>query len=748
MNVDESEARVELRLSQSNVQALAAPVPEPHPHQGWDHVFRSLREGEEADLAVALLPMSQWEQWRQRRRLLRAADQPRDSFFFSLLRQSREGGQGRGPATTADRGMEVERLKKRVNNGGTMFWAQVLAWARTEAPGRSAKTLVNDLRSPFGQWDDQNWWRAAGVGVPLWRFFGPDTHEWSRRWHDLRRVSGLFMPASGFPRPRAWRRHMRRPMVTAAEIAAFFSPTSVFHDSRVPLRAGGFVPPAPMTLVAYHHQPGIYPVGVVVTPEGPQWVGAPLADLFFSLVCGKTRFGKSSLVRHRVLHACLVEKIGAFVVDPEGTLDELEEYLTRPGVAERVTIIDFKRLNGMAPQPGWNPLSMEGADRSEMWSRLEGFRDAFVVMQGWNSAFNSRAVNLATQAMAVLMDLNWHLCQIGHPEDQATVFQIPWLLSLGAAGDRDKRILPAVAPGLRKFWANEFKKMANDAVPAVTHLIHTMAMNPAMKALVGQSRSTYDSRRAIEERQITLLCPGDGEIRNLAACLFFYDTMRCLRQRPNKALPLYWMAPDELLLYGTAVSTSLPDMIDTVAKRGGRLDASCIDPLRLHRATRQALMTNKNLIQITGCEADSAKFFSEQTGKQVAPSTFQGLNKYHFISTVDQSSGGTSSPFPSLVLPLPDLWSQHRGSAADVERLERQVERRMRAQTPAQVEEHQEGLEQRILDWLPEVRRWRMEVTPSEKGGFELALPDEDEEPARPGDGNGHAWISEEEGTD
>src|SRR6202022_2011416 len=105
-------------------------------------------------------------------------------------------------------------------------------------------------------------------------------------------------------------------------------------------------------------------------------------------------------------------------IDPTQTaVEKLKRFLGAEGVRERVRELhrDYGR-----PQLSYNPLDMSGQDRGRLHFKLEAFIDLFVVMQGWDSKQNQRAINLSHQTVLALMELNLLL----PPELQATIFQI------------------------------------------------------------------------------------------------------------------------------------------------------------------------------------------------------------------------------------------------------------------------------------------------------------------------------------
>lgn len=444
-----------------------------------------------------------------------------------------------------------------------------------------------------------------------------------------------------------------------------------------------------------HRRPGFWPLGRVANAErGSRMVGLPTDETLIVYVAGKTRWGKTELAKNAFLHMVHVERHGALFVDPAAdAVVRLKSFLTAPEVLGRVTELGLHTDR----QPGWNPLSMAGLGRDAVAGKVNAFGNAIAAVQGWSTKANSRAYNLAVQAAQALIELGLLL-----PEDlQPTIFQIPRLLTDDAWREEVLKFLPE---GLQGFWRNEFTGIAREAVPPVTHLIHTMRLSDALTALLGRSESTFDARRAMDQGRIVLLCPGTGSHEGrVLANLLVYDVVRALFGRadipPEERLP-FWLFLDELQTYDGAISGRITDLLEGTCKFGGRTFALNQEPERLAADTLLSLLANLSQLITTAVSPDSAKALMKGRSGAPAPETIAGLPKYQYV--VDAWMGrryGRPAPFQVEGVPTDQLWAAHHHPER-VEVLDRMIDRQTKRRTAAQVREHLNTLEERILHAL------------------------------------------------
>ncbi|MCA1681452.1 MAG: hypothetical protein LC777_22145, partial [Actinobacteria bacterium] len=64
---------------------------------------------------------------------------------------------------------------------------------------------------------------------------------------------------------------------------------------------------------------------------------------------------------------------------------------------------------------------------------------------------------------------------------------------------------------LQRYWTTTYASYPGDAAGPLCQLISRLQTNPVVAATFGSPRSTYDPRRAMDERAIILMCPPSGK---------------------------------------------------------------------------------------------------------------------------------------------------------------------------------------------------------------------------------------------
>ena len=189
--------------------------------------------------------------------------------------------------------------------------------------------------------------------------------------------------------------------------------------------------------------------------------------------------------------------------------------------------IDLGPGSSPADQPGWNLFEF-GGDAVESEARVEAVVDAFASALEWGER-STRAINLTTQAAAALATIAQKL----DAELAPTIFQIPTLLS---DAEWRKAVLPFLPRADRRFWTDRFPLLASEAITPVTNMVDRLRRAPSIRALLGQSQSTYRVREAMDKGKIVLACPGTGGTRDrLVANLLLFDLLHAARGRADLA---------------------------------------------------------------------------------------------------------------------------------------------------------------------------------------------------------------------
>lgn len=697
-------ARAELTIAPGQTHSLAQLTLNPDPLTPLAGALADLAAGEAGYVALDLQPLSGGQLKAARRRARR-----RDHTRPDWTRQLTSGAifnddplaksSPKSTASTSPVGA-LKRIESREEtmtdydrfaSGEPVFSAQLLIWAEAASKTR-ARAIVEGLVTGFAPMNQRAHWRRTGFHLGPIHLGGADSA--SRRWSfDHRAATGCHHPS-------------KPSIVGASEIAGLIKPPSIHcHVSKV-LRGGGLVPPPPSGLPTWESgAEGLMPVGEVTERGVKRWVGVYLKDTFFTAMFGKSRFGKTNAAIVAMVALARLRGVpggqasewrpGFAFLDPHGDgIDDLKRYLIAD--ADRVQIMDLRRRKD-ARQAGWNPLSMVGRDADEIEDTVSMMVAGFSAVLGW-SEVNNRAQNLLTQAVASLCQLNMQL----PPHLQATMFQIPTILTDEAWRDEILRFLPA---HLADFWTTKLKTQtdAKTATSPVTNLCDRLRASNQMAALFGQSVSTFDMRRIMDDGTLLLLCPGGaGDKERMAHVLILFEMFRAATSRhdldPADRRRFDAFLDEMQVADQGSGSDYITRMFREAAKFGLRIHAMAQQPDALSAQTLAAIADNRSHLSSTTVGHRSATWLSQEFGKDVEPSTMTRIRAWHRIASVSLH-GVPSKPFRVRNLSLLEAHGAP-GTAEEVAALEATVDRNMGRLSVTEVLDHLETLDSDILAHL------------------------------------------------
>ncbi|MET0557613.1 MAG: hypothetical protein ABW065_02925 [Solirubrobacterales bacterium] len=633
--------RTELVLARPSVEPLARLALQPDPLQPFAAaVGRHRPEEGAASVCIDLLPASGFRGTRLRRRLRHEARRlhGESSDLSALL-----GGEGRrrsrpDPDEQVERRGAVQAVDAKLRDSGELFEAQILL--RCEAPTRGwAEAAMSGLLAAFRPMADRNRLRAAGLPILGLAFLGSDFPLW-RRSFDRRFATGFFRPA-------------RKTILTARELAGFLKPPTVHCGERNVLRSGALLSPPPELPTFDPDRDDLIPLGEITTETGKRIVGVSTADTFFTYIAGRSRYGKTETAIAQFSHLVRAGHGGLFI-DPHGDgIERVEPYLA--DVADRVVRIDLGPGSSPAAQPGWNLFEF-GGGAGDGEAQVEAVVDAFSSALEWGDR-STRAINLTTQAASALATIARRLDRDLAP----TIFQIPTLLS-------DEEWREAAVPFLprtqQRFWRDRFPLLAAEAITPVTNMVDRLRASSSITALLGQSRSTYRVREAMDGGKIVLACPGAGGTRDrLIANLLLFDLLHAARGRaelaPERRRP-FWVFLDEVQSYDGAASGNLAALLEQSAKFGLRAVLLNQNPERLSPATLNALTTNRSHLLASTLNSHAAGLVTKEWGGQPSPKALTRLPRFRFVAQVTHE-GALSAPFALGGIRVEDVFDKPIG---------------------------------------------------------------------------------------
>ncbi len=608
-------ARAELVLAGDDALPLRSVDLSPDPLAPFARAMGRLRDDEAMTITLDLLPLRRPTRWASRaERCYDLAPTPvKDHSVGAEIRIKEAHEQARA-------------LQAKLHEPGPIFRVQALVMVTSPDRART-KELMQTALGCFAVFDGRNCWRVAGQRIgPL--FFGADSFAWRRRHFDRRLTTGLFDPS-------------KKVTLTYDEIKAFLRPPT--KGTKGVLGAGVR---AFLEIPDFTGQKDQVPLGRL---KDGRTVGMSLKELYFSARFGKTRAGKSEPALVTLVHLARSGQ-GATYLDPHhDAITRVLPYLESQ--RDRLALIDLTRPESALC---WNPFDIAGADTDEIERRRQTVISSFIIAGGWSSTRTGRAINFVTQAVATLMELAHKLPPSAPPP---TIFQIRTLLT-----DEDWRalVVPRLSKSLQTFWRTEFPSYRPEDSLPVRNLIMRLRQSRGAVAFLGSPRSSFDWRKALDERLVVLACPGarGDEVTTLLASLMVRGLVDAAYSRVDMATSerearRHFAFLDEAQTYD---GDDIPAALQQVAKFGLMLEIMSQNPKALHERTWEAISTNVSVLMTSALNHEGARrIATEWGGGDLETEFIKELPRYHHLATV-ALGGKRSFPFELEGLYLEEMY--------------------------------------------------------------------------------------------
>ncbi|MGW7276069.1 ATP/GTP-binding protein [Streptomyces sp. NPDC054864] len=651
-------ARAELVLARADHRGLGSPVLNPDPLEQLAAAFAEVRteDGEEADLVVDLLSVTDGRVARRRRRLIARATRRGPSAFGEQLEGGRRTSGGAGiwdvlngtaskPSSGRARVPRQTDLAEGVGKfvpGAEVFSTQVLVRCTARHPAR-ARARLHQVMAALQALRGQNRFVPLGPRVGIWRPYS--NALWLRSRFDLRFTRGDFAPS-------------RRSWVTWQEVAGLLKPPSVHCTAQNVLRTGGVVPPAPAALPTWTGQADVLPLGKVTGADGAQRMAGAYADeVLFGASFGKSGYGKTEQALVQFAARAYAGDGGWFLDPHRAAWQRIKPYLAHPALAGRVWEVDLSLSRDEDLMACWNLLSMEGRRLDEVQEVVGAVVGAIASAHSWGERA-TRARTILSNAVRTLAELAALMVKDKRPDLQPTIFQISSLLE-----DEDWReqVLAHLPAGTTKYWRRSFPNVEPNALNTVTNVLYRMSNSRSLKAFLGSPRSGYDLRRAMASSAVVGVCPGGtGESDELICALLQFDLFREGMARAKLAAdqrPVCWAFVDELTAVDGASHGYVAKILEQLRKYNVKFMGMTQMAMRLSDTTRQSLLQNQSWISATGADFDEASFLAKRL-PGLDSQTIQQTPRYHYIQSVDLR-GERTTPFRVEGVAVSDVFADY-----------------------------------------------------------------------------------------
>lgn len=219
-------------------------------------------------------------------------------------------------------------------------------------------------------------------------------------------------------------------------------------------------------------------------------------------VIGKTGMGKSTLLENMAVQDIRNGNGFAFV-DPHGkTADLLMEYIPRDRIKDVIYFAPFDMDHPIS----FNIMEDVGFDKRHLV--VSGLMSTFKKI--WQDAWSARMEYILGNTLLALLE---------YPD--STLLDVNRMLSDKAF--RNKVVDNVTDISVKSFWVDEFAKytdrFAAEATPAIQNKIGQFTSNPLIRNIIGQSKSSFDLREAMDGRKILIVNLSKGRIGEVNANL-------------------------------------------------------------------------------------------------------------------------------------------------------------------------------------------------------------------------------------
>ena len=219
-------------------------------------------------------------------------------------------------------------------------------------------------------------------------------------------------------------------------------------------------------------------------------------------VIGKTGMGKSTLLENMAIQD-IQNGEGIAFIDPHGsTAEKLLDFIPYERIKDVVYFAPFDTDHPV----GFNVMEDVGYDKRHLV--VSGLIGAFKRI--WVDAWSARMEYILQNTLLALLE---------YPG--STILDVNKMLTNKTF--RNAVVEKVQDPIVRAFWTEEFAQFtdsyAREATPAIQNKVGAFVSNPLIRNIVGQSQSSFDLRKLMDERKIFIVNLSKGRMGESNAAL-------------------------------------------------------------------------------------------------------------------------------------------------------------------------------------------------------------------------------------
>ncbi len=357
-------------------------------------------------------------------------------------------------------------------------------------------------------------------------------------------------------------------------------------------------------------------------------------------VIGKTGMGKSTLLENMAIQD-IKNGHGICFVDPHGkTADLLLDYVPENRIKDVLYFAPFD----MDFPVSFNIMEDVGADKRHL------------VVNGLMATFEKIWVDAWSARMAYILQ-NTLLALLEYPG--STLLGVNRMLV-----DKEYRKLVVnnvTDPSVRSFWVDEFAKYTDrytqEATPAIQNKVGQFTSNPLIRNIVGQSKSTFDLRKLMDERKIIIVNLSKGKVgegnANLLGSMFITKIYLAAMSRADvtetelQKLPNFYLYVDE---FQSFANKSFADILSEARKYKLNLTLAHQYIEQMEEEVSAAVFGNVGTMAVFRVGAFDAEFLEKEFAPALLAEDLVNLGIYQIYLKL-MIDGVTSSPFSAVTMP-------------------------------------------------------------------------------------------------
>ena len=372
-------------------------------------------------------------------------------------------------------------------------------------------------------------------------------------------------------------------------------------------------------------------------------------------IIGKTGTGKTTLIENMIISDIKAGN-GLALIDPHGDLAEhLLNFIPKRRIEETI----YFNPSDLDYPIAFNPL--EKVDRDHHHLVASGLISALKKI--WYEFWGPRMEHILRNAILALLD---------YPN--STLLDIPVILV-----DKDfrKKVLERVRNSqVRDFWLTEFERYSayfrSDAISPIQNKIGQFIVSPLIRNIVGQTQSSMNFRKIIDEGKILIVNLSKGKIGEdncalLGAMIVTKIQLAALSRGdiPEWKRKSFYLYVDEIHNF---LTLSFADILSEARKYGLYLILTHQYIEQLDEEIRSAVFGNVGTLVTFRVGARDAQFLKNEFSPVFDETDLVNLSNYHIYLKL-MINGVTSNPFSAITLPPPEVKTSYKTKVIEASRI-------------------------------------------------------------------------------